>query len=246
MTANLFASSAISSIRPSSLSQLRDFLFHSPSVLANLRTEAAERFLRWRDLNAALRQLSSSTSSLAGSGTIHRRSTARGGHPDEAPPSNAWMWNWESRFSRDVHDAASNFGAENEREGGVDTLDRTSSSRTVDDLSRRSQRSSGLGSRGCSPPHEHSDPLHFRSLASSILSVIPILGLRLFRSGRRSSGSRGPPRPTTTPETSSASSSAGRPTKPFSWGLFGLGVSVGAALSLCVVGLGLNFYKHYN
>ena len=250
VAANPFTS-AISSVRPSSLPQLRDFLFHSPSVLAHLRIEAAERFLRWRDLNAALRQLSSSTSSLGASrsSTIHRRprsSTAREQHPEEAIPLKAWMWNWESHFSRDVRDAASNFGIENEREGELDTLNRTSSSRTVGDLSRRSPRagaSSGVGLGGRSlnlPPHGHGDPLHLRSLASSILSVIPMLGLRLFGFGGRSSGSRSAPRPRTITEASSASSSAGRPAKPFSWGLFGLGVSVGVALSLCIVGLGLN------
>src|ERR1700733_6342070 len=54
-------SAATSTVRPKSLVQLRDSLFLSPSTLHHLRTEAAERFLRWRDLNAALRSPESPT-----------------------------------------------------------------------------------------------------------------------------------------------------------------------------------------
>ncbi|KAF8310361.1 hypothetical protein DL93DRAFT_2099431 [Clavulina sp. PMI_390] len=52
---------ATSTFRPHSLAHLRDSLFLNPSVLHHLRTEAGERFLRWRDLSAALRQPDSPT-----------------------------------------------------------------------------------------------------------------------------------------------------------------------------------------
>ncbi|KAF8336889.1 uncharacterized protein EI90DRAFT_3044013 [Cantharellus anzutake] len=283
ITNSPFSSLAISTIRPSSLSQLRDLLFHSPSVLTHLRTEAAERFLRWRDLNAALRQLSSSTSSLAASisrhSAIHRRprsSTTRAAlppsfssttmmndHEDQQHPDsdehllpNPWMWNWESRFSRDVRDAANTLRTddpagtyEEDGEAGM-TLEKASSSRTVGSSSLRRSNSQRLGNGvpgGRSlylPPHGHSDPLHLRSIAVSVMSVVPMLGLRLF--GFRRSRSNGHRRSTATapaPESGPSSSGGRGPTKHFPWGLFGLGVSVGVAISLCVVGLGLNFYK---
>lgn len=143
-------SAATSTFRPRSLRELRDNLFLNPSTLHHLRTEAAERFLRWRDLNAALRQPDSPTvhpldihnSRESPSGSTSRPQAGRGranstssvrssgiifGSSQIAPMQRAmsggvrsalagvdeeedqdhqpdWMWNWESRFSRDVRE----------------------------------------------------------------------------------------------------------------------------------------------
>lgn len=89
---------------------------------------------------------------------------------------------------------------------------------------------------GDAPDRAEDDPLHLRSVARLAVSLIPAL-LRRYTWGR-------PRRPSRTRE-----SDAGRgrprppvPTRPnggMSWGMFGLGVSVGVVLSICIVGIGV-------
>ncbi|PFH51159.1 hypothetical protein AMATHDRAFT_143228 [Amanita thiersii Skay4041] len=44
----------ISSFRPATLGALRSGLFHSPETLSQLRSQAADRFLRWREIECAV------------------------------------------------------------------------------------------------------------------------------------------------------------------------------------------------
>ncbi|KAG2160082.1 uncharacterized protein EDB93DRAFT_1237295 [Suillus bovinus] len=81
----------MSSFRPRSAAALRNGLFRSPETLSSLRFEAAERFLRWREVECAVEGINAS----------HRETISLS--------SNAPLWNkakweaeWESRLSQDV------------------------------------------------------------------------------------------------------------------------------------------------
>ncbi|KAF9515972.1 hypothetical protein BS47DRAFT_1341269 [Hydnum rufescens UP504] len=223
---------ALSSLRPGSLLQLRDNIFHTPSTLEHLRTEAAERFLRWRDLNAALRHLSSSPSSsmlVSGTHTLRRRPQSDpsrpvpGGilqvsgiqptFPSVKSPSDGseWMWNWETRFSRDVHDS------QMRPEG-----DKSTASYVRGDFSGHQRSPESVG--GADSTQSHGDPLHLRSVARLAFSLMPALANKyLFRTDASAPGTR---------------NTSSRPRRwGISWAVFGLGVGVGITVSLCIVGL---------
>lgn len=81
----------MSSFRPRSAAALRNGLFRSPETLSSLRYEAAERFLRWREVECAVEGINAS----------HRETVSLS--------SNEHLWNkakweaeWESRLSQDV------------------------------------------------------------------------------------------------------------------------------------------------
>jgi hypothetical protein len=81
----------MSSFRPRSAAALRNGLFRSPETLSSLRYEAAERFLRWREVECAVEGINAS----------HRETISLS--------SNEPLWNkaqweaeWESRLSQDV------------------------------------------------------------------------------------------------------------------------------------------------
>jgi len=79
----------VSAFRPSSTSALRAGIFHSPETLNLLRGEAAERFLRWREIERAVR-------------TVHEsRSDARSQN-NVAWDKAAWETEWDATLSRDV------------------------------------------------------------------------------------------------------------------------------------------------
>jgi hypothetical protein len=79
----------ISAFRPSSVHALRTGIFRCPETLSLLRSEAADRFLRWREIERA-------------ASTVHEsRSNARtqqGVAWDKA----AWETEWDATLSRDV------------------------------------------------------------------------------------------------------------------------------------------------
>lgn len=296
-------SAATSTVQPKSLVQLRDSLFLSPSTLHHLRTEAAERFLRWRDLNAALRSPESPTvhpldvlgshelSHNSGHPQMRRsaggtRSSGGALHSQTEPKSmpartplqgtvrsqprgvadehtGGWMWNWESRFSRDVLDqqqrhplpaTALSRPLPSESTARV-PLSVVTSSSAIAELSHPTGAIRN-GDRLRSPPIPHDpspvrstdgqedgedksggreadDPLHLRSVARIAVSLVPAL-LRRYRVLRS--------RPAT--QTHAARRRERQHKREgdegtMSWGMFGLGVSVGVMLSICIVGIGV-------
>jgi hypothetical protein len=83
--------SMLSSFRPSSAIALRTGLFHSPETIATLRGEAADRFLRWREVERAVDDIHMS----------QRNDTSRssdGLHWDKAK----WESEWVANLSHDV------------------------------------------------------------------------------------------------------------------------------------------------
>jgi len=293
---------ATSTVRPKSLVQLRDSLFLSPSTLHHLRTEAAERFLRWRDLNAALRspesptvhpldvlgshelshnaahpQLQRSAGGTRSSGGALHSQTERKPLPVRTPlqgtmrsqlrgvadEHTGWMWNWESRFSRDVLDQQQRHPLP--ATATSRPLPRASTARiplsVVTSNSAIAELSHPTGAiRNRDPlrsppiPHDPSpvrsadgredgedksggreadDPLHLRSVARIAVSLVPAL-LRRYRILRS--------RPAT--QTHAARRRERQHKREgdegiMSWGMFGLGVSVGVMLSICIVGIGV-------
>lgn len=82
----------MSSFMPTSPSALRNGLFQSPETLSSLRYEAAERFLRWREVERAVETI-----------TISHREMAH--YIDEKPrdwDKAKWEAEWEIRLSQDV------------------------------------------------------------------------------------------------------------------------------------------------
>ncbi|KAG2345242.1 hypothetical protein BDR05DRAFT_880778 [Suillus weaverae] len=81
----------MSSFRPRSAAALRNGLFRSPETLSSLRYEAAERFLRWREVECAVEEINAS----------HRETVSLSSN--EAFWNKAkWEAEWESRLSQDV------------------------------------------------------------------------------------------------------------------------------------------------
>ena len=81
----------MSSFRPHSAAALRSGLFRSPETLSSLRYEAAERFLRWREVECA----------VEGINACHRETVSLSVNE---PSWNKAKWEaeWESRLSQDV------------------------------------------------------------------------------------------------------------------------------------------------
>ncbi|KAH7883025.1 hypothetical protein F5I97DRAFT_1901323 [Phlebopus sp. FC_14] len=81
----------MSSFRPSSAVALRNGLFRSPETILSLRYEAADRFLRWREVERAVEII----------GTSHRETA----HISKKVPGwdkAKWEAEWEARLSQDV------------------------------------------------------------------------------------------------------------------------------------------------
>lgn len=82
----------MSSFRPSSPSALRNGLFRSPETLSSLRYEAAERFLRWREVERAVENIAES----------HRETAQYIAEKPQGWNKAEWEAEWETRLSQDV------------------------------------------------------------------------------------------------------------------------------------------------
>ena len=82
----------MSSFRPSSPSALRNGLFRSPETLSSLRYEAAERFLRWREVERAVENIAA----------IHRETVHYIAEKPQGWDKARWEAEWEVRLSQDV------------------------------------------------------------------------------------------------------------------------------------------------
>ncbi len=79
----------VSAFRPSSTHALRAGIFHSPETLSLLRGEAAERFLRWREVERAVRSVRESRTDARSQNSV-------------AWDKAAWETEWDATLSRDV------------------------------------------------------------------------------------------------------------------------------------------------
>lgn len=82
----------MSSFRPSSPSALRNGLFRSPETLSSLRYEAAERFLRWREVERAVENIAA----------LHRETAHYIAEKPQGWDKARWEAEWEIRLSQDV------------------------------------------------------------------------------------------------------------------------------------------------
>lgn len=97
----------LSSFRPSSTAALRTGLFRSPETLTSLRSEAADRFLRWREIERAVNSINSRrrpTAIQSPSSYLLGGATEYASGVPETPIWNKSNWEseWESRLSQDV------------------------------------------------------------------------------------------------------------------------------------------------
>ena len=79
----------VSAFRPSSTHALRAGIFQSPETLHLLRGEAAERFLRWREIERAARSVHESRKDARSQNSV-------------AWDKAAWETEWDATLSRDV------------------------------------------------------------------------------------------------------------------------------------------------
>ncbi|KIJ64686.1 hypothetical protein HYDPIDRAFT_47689, partial [Hydnomerulius pinastri MD-312] len=82
----------MSAFRPSSALVLRNGLFRSPETLSSLRYEAAERFLRWREVERAVESI----------GASHRETAHYISEKAVVWDKAKWEAEWEIRLSQDV------------------------------------------------------------------------------------------------------------------------------------------------
>ena len=229
-------SSHLSSFHPASLDTLRTGLFRTPSVLATLRTEAASRFLRWREVERAVERVQRSarlSSALPKALVSIPPSAQQTPSPSgdvwsekrERWDKEAWEAQWEGTLSQEVA-----LHLRRRRSG---------SARRLAPLS-----AGGGGNIPVSPPCAGGaafDPLHLPSLVVFSFSLVRACGARVARAfgirgradgalRRRSSTIRGEERPPQVP----AKPGAGR----------GVGYTIGLGLALvgafCAgIGIGL-------
>ncbi|TRM68069.1 hypothetical protein BD626DRAFT_395402 [Schizophyllum amplum] len=83
------ATSRLSSLHPSSALALRATLFRSPEAVTSLRGEAADRFLRWREVESVASAISTSQRQLEA-------------HNDRTWNKAQWEAEWEATLSQDV------------------------------------------------------------------------------------------------------------------------------------------------
>ncbi|KAG6860609.1 hypothetical protein C0995_009430 [Termitomyces sp. Mi166 len=148
----------ISSFRPSSIVALRAGLFHSPETISVLRSEATDRFLRWREVERSVDDIHMSQRN--DTAYYHR-------DPDGKPWSKAkWEAEWLPSLSQDV--------AKRLREGTV----------TNRSTRRRSKHHDHVrfddSSRSCMSDTRY-DPLYFPSLFMYSVSLLGPLRARMRR-----------------------------------------------------------------
>lgn len=144
-------SAKLSSFRPANAVALRAGLFHSPETLTLLRTEAADRFLRWREVERSVDH-------------VHQAQRERDVHREKQRWDKAkWESEWMVTLSQDV--------SKRVREGTITERD---VKRPQPQLAERSVSSSRPYAN--SPPF---DPLHLPSLLMFSVSLLDPLRSRI-------------------------------------------------------------------
>jgi hypothetical protein len=162
---NTLARSKLSCFRPASTIALRTCLFHSPETLAVLRSEAADRFLRWREIERTVNDINISRRKDA----THAQHRGSDGLPWD---KSKWESEWAMTLSQDV--------AKRLREN---TLTERNVRFFSDGQQHRDDINGHDPSRSCLG-HSY-DPLHLPSL---VLFSISLLGPLRARVGKTISG----------------------------------------------------------
>jgi len=145
----------LSSFRPTDSTSLRSHIFRSPETLASLRMEAADRFLRWREVHRihdAMTLSVTTTSSTLRKGHPHRPTKTKWNKAD-------WEEEWDYNLSREVSD-----------------LNRSS---LPSPSKPPGQSNSSSSCAGCYSPTAL-DPLHLPSVFAFSMSLLSPLRYRLF------------------------------------------------------------------
>lgn len=174
-------SAKLSAFRPSSAVALRSGLFHSPETVALLRSEAVDRFLRWREVERAVEGICDGSHRTTDD--THFESSRR-----EVPvPADSWnkaRWEaeWMENHSRDVAvrmrvRQGTITGRRSKRRTSIPAQFEEGSSE-----SRRRHRQPTTPPQDKQPseqPHASFDPLHLPSLLMLSLSLLGPLKARL-------------------------------------------------------------------
>ncbi|KAI0752614.1 hypothetical protein C8Q80DRAFT_1096149 [Daedaleopsis nitida] len=237
------STSHLSSFRPSSLDALRLGLFRTPSTLANLRMEAASRFLRWREVERAVERVQWSAGATktpvvqdARPSITRSSETVRNIKWDKE----AWEAQWEGSLSQEV---ALHLRRRRRRSdpaqrisplSSLSTLGRHSTSITATLDSSEDADDETTAPAPCINPSF--DPLHLPSLVVFSFSLLGALRSRIGRSvGWQTTEPRGSPAAQT-------SAKRGRQERPGARRSFGYRFGLGLALvsAFCAgVGIGL-------
>ncbi|PCH36834.1 hypothetical protein WOLCODRAFT_134356 [Wolfiporia cocos MD-104 SS10] len=159
----------LSAFRPSSPRALRTGLFRSPETLANLRTEAADRFLRWREVERAVDRICAAAAADGDARASWAYKSSAPTRKGRATWDKArWEAEWEGALSRDVA-------------AGVQRRRRTQAGASVSTV-RAEEQSERLrrASQACLP--SPFDPLHAGSLVAFSFSLVGLARARLVRS----------------------------------------------------------------
>ncbi|KAH9924986.1 uncharacterized protein BXZ73DRAFT_50234 [Epithele typhae] len=174
-------SSHISSFRPVSLDALRVGLFRTPNILASLRSEAASRFLRWREVERAVERVRWSTAISKVS--MHPdiiRSPSTGYEKNDRWNKEAWEAQWEGTLSQEVA-----LHLRRQRSNSTRRIAPLSSLSTVSrfsfppaSLDDSTDKRKGLLSPPCTSGF---DPLHLPSLVVFSFTLLRAVGTRFTR-----------------------------------------------------------------
>lgn len=178
---------------------LRTGLFRTPSILAALRAEAAERFLRWREVERAVervnRGIHASTSAMKTPMPPHTQSDASVADLNGRWNKEAWEAQWEGELSQEVA-----LHLRRRRAGTVRRITplpslpaRTRDERQTSYFHAQSDANAALDTPmplttdertlvSCPSISAAFDPLHLPSLVVFSFSVLGALRTRIFRS----------------------------------------------------------------
>lgn len=91
------SSQHLSSFRPADSTSLKSYLFRSPETLASLRTEAADRFLRWREVHRVHNAMTTATPPTFHKAHPYRPTNIKWNKAD-------WEAEWDYKLSKEVSD----------------------------------------------------------------------------------------------------------------------------------------------
>ncbi|KAH9848165.1 hypothetical protein C2E23DRAFT_889402 [Lenzites betulinus] len=189
----------LSSFRPASVDMLRTGLFRTPNILAALRAEAAERFLRWREVERAVervnRGIHASTSAMKTPMPPHTQPDASVADRNGRWNKETWEAQWEGELSQEVA-----LLLRRRRAGTVRRITplpslpaRTRDERQTSYFHAQSDANAALDTPmprttdertlvSCPSISAAFDPLHLPSLVVFSFSVLGALRTRIFRS----------------------------------------------------------------
>lgn len=233
----------LSSIRPESVLSLRDSIYRRPETLATLRLEAADRFLRWREIERAVGHLMESPNSgtkrsVPSSQRANRTDTRLEQLPIVERRKNVrwdksrWEAEWEGTLSTDI---SRTLRTRRDRVPVTDYFNSVAASpvSTISHDHHSAIHHPALPSRKASYPHDDGvtpppfDPLHIPSLVTFSISLLAPLKAKVAQAFRFHSS---PPDDVVTPDKSS--SDVGSSVR--GWvlaGAFCAGVGVGIVLA---------------